>query len=172
MQNLTKLEEFVLENNDVSGSIPTEIGYLTSLKLLNLRGNSFTGEIPSEIGQLTNLREILLENNYFRGKTQLDFSLLKELVILTIDDKDLVGSIPGDVRTLEKCVLCGGNNYEVMSLNRNFTDDRNIYEGKDFGEIGHFSCIRLLKENEQSRTIMSADACKAFEVSCVACSGK
>mmetsp|Transcript_15459 Transcript_15459/g.31725 ORF Transcript_15459/g.31725 Transcript_15459/m.31725 type:complete len:93 (-) Transcript_15459:700-978(-) len=65
MQNLTKLEEFVLENNDVSGSIPTEIGYLTSLKLLNLRGNSFTGEIPSEIGQLTNLREILLGTSPF-----------------------------------------------------------------------------------------------------------
>lgn len=37
---------------------------LTSIKL---NGNSFTGTIPSEIGYLTNLRELHLDDNKFEG---------------------------------------------------------------------------------------------------------
>ena len=45
-----------LYNNDLTGSIPLEIGNLNNLNKLNVRlVMNLTGEIPSEIGNLTNL---------------------------------------------------------------------------------------------------------------------
>jgi len=60
VENTTELD---LYNNQLTGSIPPEIGNLTNLTYLNLRYNQLTGSIPSEIGNLTNLTRLYLENN-------------------------------------------------------------------------------------------------------------
>jgi hypothetical protein len=44
-----------LEDNCLTGTIPSSIGNLTALKSLNLSGNNLTGNIPPEIGSLINL---------------------------------------------------------------------------------------------------------------------
>ena len=54
--------ELVLFNNQLTGSIPPEIGNLINLTELVLFENQLTGSIPSEIGNLTNLTELLLFN--------------------------------------------------------------------------------------------------------------
>ena len=53
--------------NDLTGSIPPEIGNLTNLTLLNLEGNQLTGSIPPEIGNLTNLTYLSLGINQLTG---------------------------------------------------------------------------------------------------------
>lgn len=45
----------LLQNNQVSGPIPAEIGKLSELQTLDLSGNLFVGEIPSSLGFLTRL---------------------------------------------------------------------------------------------------------------------
>ena len=47
--------ELDLRNNELTGLIPPEIGYLTNLTYLRLGDNQFTGEIPENICDLTNL---------------------------------------------------------------------------------------------------------------------
>ena len=47
--------ELYLGNNQLTGSIPPEIGKLTNLTYLRLSSNQLTGSIPSEIGNLANL---------------------------------------------------------------------------------------------------------------------
>ena len=44
-----------LYGNQLSGSIPPELGNLTNLKDLNLSGNQLSGSIPPELGNLANL---------------------------------------------------------------------------------------------------------------------
>jgi Leucine-rich repeat (LRR) protein len=44
-----------LQNNNLTGSIPPEIGNLTGLIRLYLYGNNLSGSIPPEIGLLSNL---------------------------------------------------------------------------------------------------------------------
>ena len=44
-----------LPANQLSGSIPTQIGALTALTLLELYNNQLSGSIPSEITSLTSL---------------------------------------------------------------------------------------------------------------------
>ena len=42
----------------MNGTIPTELGMLTKLRLLWLWHNDFSGKIPSELGKLTNLTKL------------------------------------------------------------------------------------------------------------------
>jgi len=56
-----------LSYNELTGSIPPEIGYLTNLTYLYLNNNQLTGEIPSEIGNLTNLERLILFDNQLTG---------------------------------------------------------------------------------------------------------
>lgn len=45
----------LLQNNAISGPIPTSIGKLEKLQKLDLSNNTFSGEIPSSLGGLKNL---------------------------------------------------------------------------------------------------------------------
>lgn len=56
-----------MEYNDLTGTIPSELGQLTALSLLNLRLNIFNGQIPSELGMLVNLQDITLFRNAISG---------------------------------------------------------------------------------------------------------
>ena len=52
-----------LDNNKLSGTIPTALSTMRSLLLLGLSGNELTGKVPSELLQLTQLRELRLGYN-------------------------------------------------------------------------------------------------------------
>jgi hypothetical protein len=41
-----------LSGNNLNGTIPTEIGLMTSLKWLELGGNEFTGTVPTSLASL------------------------------------------------------------------------------------------------------------------------
>jgi len=64
---LTNLTSLKLYSNQLTGSIPSEIGTLTNLNRLYLYNNQLTGEIPSSIGNLNNLEFLLLDNNELSG---------------------------------------------------------------------------------------------------------
>ena len=66
--NLTNLTKLYLFNNDLTGSIPSEIGNLTNLTVMSFYNNEFSGSIPSEIGNLTNLTKLYLFNNQLTGE--------------------------------------------------------------------------------------------------------
>ncbi len=56
-----------LGRNNLTGSIPPELGNLTSLTRLWLRSNNLTGSIPTEFGRLTRLTHLWLERNNLSG---------------------------------------------------------------------------------------------------------
>jgi len=49
-----------LSDNDIKGSIPTEIGLLSELTYLRLSYNAFTGTAPRVLGKLTKLQLLQL----------------------------------------------------------------------------------------------------------------
>ena len=61
---VTKL---LLSDEDLSGTIPPELGDLSALTHLDLSSNSLTGEIPRELGELSNLVSLKLTGNSFTG---------------------------------------------------------------------------------------------------------
>ena len=61
MEN-SRVVKLELEDFDLTGAVPAEIGQLTSMVKLSLTKNQLTS-LPAEIGQLTSLRELALDNN-------------------------------------------------------------------------------------------------------------
>lgn len=55
--NLSGLRELILWRNHLEGSIPSELGNLSLLKELSLWRNQLTGSIPPELGNLSSLEE-------------------------------------------------------------------------------------------------------------------
>lgn len=56
-----------LRKNQLSGTIPPELGDLSEMTWLDLGDNQLTGEIPPELGDLSNLRALYLRNNGLTG---------------------------------------------------------------------------------------------------------
>ena len=61
---VTKL---LLSDEDLSGTMPPELGGLFELTHLDLSSNSLTGDIPRELGKLSNLESIKLSGNSLTG---------------------------------------------------------------------------------------------------------
>ena len=61
---VTKL---LLSDEDLSGTIPPELGDLSELTHLDMSSNSLTGEIPRELSKLSNLESIKLSGNSLTG---------------------------------------------------------------------------------------------------------
>ena len=55
------------DTNQLTGSIPAELGSLSDLQLLEFRHSQLTGPIPPELGNLTHLRDLYLDNNRLTG---------------------------------------------------------------------------------------------------------
>jgi len=125
-----------LADNNLCGTIPTEIGDMINLFDLDLSENNLTGPIPTTLSQLNNLRTLHLENNQlsgsispdlyslpnlyslglsgnrFTGQISSDIENLTEMRYLHLDDNQLSGSIPPQILNLQKLVyLHLENNY-------------------------------------------------------------
>ena len=107
--NLTSLmEELDLSDNQLTGSIPTGLGNLTSLEELYLSDNQLTGSIPVELGNLTSLTELDLSNNQLNGSIPAALGNLTSLEELYLPNNQLSGGIPaalGNLTSLEELYL-------------------------------------------------------------------
>ena len=70
-----------LAHNQLTGTIPTELGNLTGLDQFNLSGNQLTGTIPTTFGNLVAMTELYLGDNQLSGPVpasllDLDMTLL------------------------------------------------------------------------------------------------
>ena len=92
---VTKLDP---EHNEMTGTIPAELGILTGLTFLNLEGNYLTGTIPVELGNLTNLTGLYLEGNLLTGTIPVELDNLTNLTALNLKGNLLTGCIPKNLR--------------------------------------------------------------------------
>lgn len=121
LSHLTKLRDLTLFNNDLTGSLPTEIGLMHALTGLNIRRNRFSGTLPDSLGDLTSLidlalsnnnfigtlpttlsnlykaREIALYSNFFSGIVPSALGVLSDLDFLLLHNNSLTGSMPQEI---------------------------------------------------------------------------
>ncbi|XP_021973645.1 receptor kinase-like protein Xa21 [Helianthus annuus] len=91
-----------LSQNNLFGSLPTEVGDLKMLSALDLSYNNLSGNIPSSLGSCGSLTSLSLKGNLFQGMIPPSLSSLKGLVELDISHNNLSGQIP---RFLERFLL-------------------------------------------------------------------
>ena len=109
--NLSSLTRLSLFRNQLTGEIPTELGNLSNLRTLILSGNQLTGEISTELGNLSNLQTLWLVTNQLTGKIPTELANLSNLQTLDLGGNQLTGEIPaelGNLSNLERLFL-GGN---------------------------------------------------------------
>ena len=68
-----------LEDNNLSGEIPPDVGELSELTYLRLNKNGIRGTIPSEIGRLSELDALLLGDNDLEGELPVELAPLSKL---------------------------------------------------------------------------------------------
>ena len=98
--NLVNLEQLWLYQNQLIGTIPSEIWTLTNLQRMSLRSNQFTGSIPLEIGNLTNLTYLYLYDNQLTGSIPSEIGSLTNLTRLGLSDNQFNSSIPPEIGNL------------------------------------------------------------------------
>ncbi len=136
--NLPQLERLVLGGNEISGRIPPELGNLSNLTMLNLRGNSLEGPIPSELGNLTRLDTLDLFNTGVSGAIPPSLGNLSSLQRFTVGWNQLSGPIPAELGRLDNATYM------------NFS--RNELTGTIPPEFGDLDSIELLSVSRNNLT--------------------
>ena len=84
--------ELWMDNNNLRGSLPTQLGAITGLASLSLSDNAITGTIPTEIGNLLDMEQMWLYGNYLTGDIPTEIGSMAKLRILGLEDNDLDGA--------------------------------------------------------------------------------
>ena len=100
--SLTNLTSLGLRDNQLTGTIPAELGSLTNLTRLTLNDNQLTGTIPAELARLSNLTDLGLSYNQLTGTIPAELGSLTNLTRLTLNDNQLTGTIPAELGSLTK----------------------------------------------------------------------
>lgn len=111
---LSNLHSLSLSSNALSGTIPTEIGMLQQIEVLNLHNNKLTGVIPTELGMMTNMIDLAIHSSPLTGIIPTELGDCTTLVQLSVFNTSLSGSIPQEVGLLVK-----NHNLARLLLHRN-----------------------------------------------------
>jgi hypothetical protein len=106
--NLINLTYLQLHNNQLTGTIPTELGSLSHLTYLYLYDNQLIGTIPTELGNLSHLTDLYLYANQLTGTIPTELGNLSHLTDLYFGENQLTGTIPselGNMSTLSEIWL-------------------------------------------------------------------
>jgi hypothetical protein len=94
---LANLKMLELTENHVRGNIPTTVGSLEELSSLFLESNELTGTLPTELGPLPHLAEVLIGDNQLSGPIPSEFGRLSELQTLDVVRNRLTGTLPTEI---------------------------------------------------------------------------
>ncbi|EYU26654.1 hypothetical protein MIMGU_mgv1a001213mg [Erythranthe guttata] len=84
-----------LAENQLSGSLPYEVGQLINLGYFDVSENLLSGEIPSTLGSCVTLERLNMAANSFEGAIPSSFTSLRGLEYLNLSRNNLSGQIPG-----------------------------------------------------------------------------
>ncbi|XP_057975129.1 LRR receptor-like serine/threonine-protein kinase GSO1 isoform X2 [Malania oleifera] len=108
----TSLQSLELSNCKMWGSIPKDIGNLSSLFLLNLSFNGLSGSIPATVGKLHKLQGLYFNDNDLQGSIPHELCQLHMVTELLLNNNHLFGSLPP----------CLGNLSALRSLSVGFNE--------------------------------------------------
>ena len=111
--NGVKVIGLILLDNNLTGTIPPEIGQLRNLRLLDLTSNRLSGPIPPEIGQLRSLVNLIILNNRLSGEIPPEIGQLENLIELLLDSNRLSGSIPSEIGNLKSLITLWLSNNQL-----------------------------------------------------------
>lgn len=98
-----------LPNNNMIGTIPTDIGQLQALRIVDLQSNQLSGNL-SAFTSLVNLRELFLSDNNLSGAIPTHIENLNLLRYFLIENNNLSGNLPLEIGNLSELFWVGLSN--------------------------------------------------------------
>jgi hypothetical protein len=140
--NLSSLTFLALDENQLTGSIPSGLSKLSNLQQLYLNKNQITGKIPAWLGNLTNLFDLALWDNQLTGGLPEEISQLSGLQYLTIQKNQLKGVIPQSITNLTSLVMFYLNDTDLCEPDntayKTWTAGLTHYQGNAFCKMEMF----------------------------------
>ncbi|GJS51618.1 kinase-like domain-containing protein [Tanacetum coccineum] len=157
--NLSLLVNISLPDNELSGSLPSELGnQLPNLELLQLWGNELTRVLPPSISNCSKLVILDMADNNFSGKLTINFSKLRDIYkihlpnnnfhghgeasdmsLLGLGDNQLSGSLPSSIGSLVGLTTIG--KLQKLQLLGRYS---NQFSGSTPEAIGNLSLLTYL----------------------------
>lgn len=101
--------------NEITGTIPNNIQFLTNLQELRLQDNELTGTIPETISELSNLYRFEVQSNSLTGTVPEGIGSLQDLSIVKVQFNPLTGIIPTSLCYLESMKVLEANCDDTLS---------------------------------------------------------
>lgn len=121
-----------LGSNNLTGTLPPELGNLLGLRNLHLFQNQLSGPIPATLGRLGALVELIANHNHFTGSIPAELGAIGDtLRLLFLNSNELSGPIPAALGNL--------GNLRVLALNEN------QLSGAIPAELGNLSRLQNLR---------------------------
>ncbi|CAN7026714.1 unnamed protein product [Brassica rapa subsp. trilocularis] len=106
-----KVVSLSIPRKNLYGSLPSSLGFLSSLRHLNLRSNRLHGSLPTQLFELQGLQSLVLYGNSFDGSVPDEIGRLKLLQTLDLSENLFTGSLPS---SLLQC-----NRLRTLDVSRN-----------------------------------------------------
>jgi Leucine-rich repeat (LRR) protein len=100
-----------LDDNTITGTLPTQLALLTNLASLSLTNASITGTIPTQMGTMSNMQRLWLYTNQLHGKIPTQFGNLTQLSVFEVQQNHLSGTMPKSL-----CPIIATSTYAKKSL--------------------------------------------------------
>ena len=90
---LNQLETFLVDQNMIGGTLPSELGLLTNVERLSLYENNIQGTIPTELGLLESVKDFWLGDNMLQGTLPAELGQLRRLEYFSIPNNEFAGTL-------------------------------------------------------------------------------
>lgn len=95
---LTNLMSFqLLKLEGLTGTLPSQIGLISTLKNLQFTYSNVAGTLPTEIGMLTNIAALFIDQNHLSGTIPTQIGLLDQMDFAYLAFNSFTGHVPSEV---------------------------------------------------------------------------
>ena len=126
---LSELVEInVNDNQMISGALPIELWNLSNLNRLYMWNTDVSGSIPSAISGLVSLEEIVLTYNQMSGPLPIELTQLPNLYSIQLCGTGLTGTMPASIYNMSQLItlnLCD-NNLNIGQLSSSISNLSNL----------------------------------------------
>jgi len=131
----------LLNDNNLSGSIPFQLGNISTLITLRLDKNQLSGNIPASLWTYPSLDMMILSNNQLEGSIPVAIKNLSAMTFLDLSNNKMSGTLPVEIGELANL------NYIIL--------ENNQFDGAIPVELGNMSNLTNLnlRNNHFSGTI-------------------
>ena len=104
--NWTQVEHVYLQRNNLTGRLPREIGNWGELRCVSFSVNNLTGSLPQEIGNWRQVQNVLLHNNNLSGSLPKEIENWRQLIKMGYENNLFTGRPICGIRGYRRFYTC------------------------------------------------------------------